>query len=173
MIEKREAVPGEGKEAQKIALYEEDLYEAQGAKEETAQLVVFRISDEWYGVEITKVKEVIKAEGITYLPASPEYIAGIVNLRGNILSVTDLRKIFGLSQKEVTEKTRLVVIESGILETGLLVDEVAEAIEVPISKIDPTLTTIPAERAEYVEGECKIDDKLMGILKVEKILEKR
>lgn len=157
----------------RVTLYEEDLYEAQEVKEETIQLVVFRISGEWYGVEITKVKEVIKIEKITYLPSSPEYISGIVNLRGNILSVTDLKKIFGLPGEELTEKSRLVVVEAGILETGLLVDEVCGALEVPVSKIDPALTTITPERAEYIDGECKIDDKLVGILKVEKVLERR
>lgn len=165
--------PFDGKEFVKkikeFIVEEEDLYEAPEVKEETTQLVVFRISAEWYGIEITKVKEVIKAEDITYLPSSPEYVAGIVNLRGNILSVTDLKKIFGLPQEELTGKSRLVVIESGVLETGLLVDEVAEAVEIPISGIDPALTTIIPERAEYIEGECKIGDRLIGILKVEKI----
>lgn len=155
----------EEKEAQDITLYEEEFYEKKEVKEEVVQLVVFRLSSEWYGVDILKTKEVIKLERIAYLPSSPEYIAGIVNLRGNILSVTDLKKIFALSNEEMTGKTRLVVIESGVLETGLLADEVVETIEVPISKIDPTLTTIAPERAEYIEGECRADDKLIGILK--------
>lgn len=155
-----------------ITLYEEDLYEKEDAKEETVQLVVLRLCNEWYGVEITRVKEVIKVDNLTYLPSSPEYIAGIVNLRGNILSVTDLKRIFDLPYEEQTEKSRLVVIENGILETGLLSDEVLEALEVPAGRIDPTLTTIPPDRADYIEGECKMDDKLIGILKVEKILDK-
>lgn len=156
---------------QDISLYEEDLYGKREAKEKTTQLVVFRLSGEWYGVEITKVKEVVRAYGITYLPSAPEHITGIVNSRGNILSVTDLKKIFGLPPEELTDKARLVVIESGVLETGLLVDTVADAVEVPVSKIDPALSTIPSERAEYIEGECKIGDKLVGILNIAKVLE--
>ncbi|MFQ6079702.1 MAG: chemotaxis protein CheW, partial [Thermodesulfobacteriota bacterium] len=69
-------------DTEEIVLYEEDLYEKKELKEETLQLVVFRLAREWYGVEITKVKEVIKIEKITYLPSSPKYISGIVNLRG-------------------------------------------------------------------------------------------
>jgi chemotaxis signal transduction protein len=69
----------------------EDLYERAAPKEKNLQLIVFRLTREWYGVEITKVKEVIKVGKITYLPSCPEHIAGIVNLRGYILSVTDLR----------------------------------------------------------------------------------
>lgn len=171
MAEKKEEAGAT--EEQKLALYEEDLYDAKEDKEETAQFVVFRLCGEWYGIEITKVMEVMEVEKITYLPSSPEYITGIVNLRGNILSVTDLKKIFALPEEEMTGKTRLVVIESGVLETGLLADEVVETMEVAISKIDPTLATIAPERAEYIEGECRIGDKLIGILKVEKVLERK
>ena len=155
-----------------VTLYDEDLYGAEEVKEETIALVPFRLAAEWYAIEITKVKEVIRAKNITYLPSSPDYIAGIVNLRGNILSVTDLKKHFGLAPEELTDKSRIVVIESGVLETGLLADEVAEALEIPISEIDPVLPTIPIERAEFIEGECKTEDRLIGILRIEKILEK-
>jgi purine-binding chemotaxis protein CheW len=157
---------------QEIALYEEDLYEREELKEETLQLVVFRLSQEWYGIEITKLREAMKIDKITYLPSSPTYIAGIVNLRGNILSVTDLKRIFGLPQEELNDKTRIVAIESGMLETGLLVDEVAEAIEVPIRKIEPPLATLAPEVAEYIEGHCKVDEKLIALLNADKILER-
>lgn len=154
----------------KITFYEADIYERQEPKEETRQFVVFRESSEWYAVEILKTKGIVKIERITYLPSAPGYIAGIVNLRGNILSVTDLKSIFGLAPGELTEKSRLIVIESGPFETGLLVDEVTKVVDVAVTKIDPTLTTLPPERAEYLEGEFRIEDKLIGILKVENIL---
>src|SRR4030043_163265 len=155
-----------------MAGYHEDIYEREELKEETLQLIVFRLSREWYGVEIARVKEVIKVGKITYLPSSPEYIAGIVNLRGNILSVTDLKRIFSLPHKEPTEKTRIIAVELGILETGLLVDEVIESIEVPLSKIEPSLLTIPSEMAKYIEGQCKVDNKLIGLVSVQKVLER-
>jgi purine-binding chemotaxis protein CheW len=151
----------------------EDLYEREAPKEETLRLVVFRLNREWYGVEITQVKEVIKVGKITYLPSCPEHIAGIVNLRGHILSVTDLKPILGLPHEELAEKTKIIAIESGFFETGLLVDEVVESIEVPLSKIEPVLLTLPAERAKYLEGQCKVDDKLIAIVNVEKVSEKR
>ena len=165
MAEIAEAVEDRG-------LYKEDLYEREAPREETLQLVVFRLTREWYGAEITKVKEVIKVSKITYLPSSPEHIAGIINLRGYILSVTDLKTIFSLTHEEPTAKTRIIAIESGILETGFLVDEVVESIEVPVSKIELALLTIPAEGAKYIEGQCKVDNKLIALIGVEKILEK-
>jgi purine-binding chemotaxis protein CheW len=155
-----------------IAHYKEDLYEREELKEKNLQLVVFRLDREWYGLEISKVKEVIRAGKITYLPSSPEYIAGIVSLRGNILSITDLKTIFSLPHEEPTDKARIIAIESGVLETGFLVDEVVESIEVPVSKIEPALLTIPAEGAKYIAGQCKVADKLIAIINVEKVLER-
>jgi purine-binding chemotaxis protein CheW len=150
----------------------EDLYEREEPKEKTLQLVIFRLVQEWYGVEITKVKEVIRVGKITYLPSSPEYIAGIVSLRGNILSVTDLKKVLNLPHEDLTEKSRIIAIESGMIETGFLVDEVVESIEVPLSKIEVPLLTIPTEGAKYIEGHCKVNDKLIALISVEKVLEK-
>jgi chemotaxis signal transduction protein len=80
---------------------------------------------------------------------------------------------FGLPHEEPTEKTRIIAIESGILETGFLVDEVVESIEVPLSKIETPLLTIPAERAKYINGQYKMKDKLIALMNVEKVLEKR
>ena len=151
----------------------EDLYEREDLKEQTRQIIVFRLSREWYGVEIAKVKEVVKVGKITYLPSSPEYIAGIVNLRGKILSVTDLKAMIGLPHEELTDKARIIAVESGMLETALLVDEVVESIEVPVGRIEPALVTLPAEEAEYIEGQCKVDNKLIALVSVEKILEKK
>jgi purine-binding chemotaxis protein CheW len=156
-----------------ISNYKDEIYEREDPKGKTLQLVVFRLSGEWYGVEITKVKEVIKVGKIAYLPSSPEHIAGIINLRGYILSVTDLKTIFSLPREERTEKARIIAIESGALETGLLVDEVVESVEVPVSKIELALLTIPVEGAKYLDGQCKLNDKLIALINVEKVLERR
>ncbi len=156
-----------------MAYLKEDLYEREEPKEQTRQIVLFRLSREWYGVEITNVREVTRVGKITYLPSSPEYIAGIVNLRGKILSVTDLKTMIGLAHEAPTDKTRIIAVESGMLETGLLVDEVVDSIEVPVSKIEPPLVTLPTEEARYFEGQCKVGDKLIALMSVEKILGKK
>jgi len=155
----------------KIVLYEDDLYEETEAKEETRLLIVFRVSQEWYGVDIDKVREVVRAEKITYLPSTAFHIVGILNLRGNILSVTDLKRFFGLPSEKPSPKPRLVVVKYGNLETGFLADEVSGLMEVPLSKISPTLVTIRPEQAHYIEGQYKMAGKLIGILKAGKILE--
>lgn len=158
-------------EEPKLTLYEEDFYAKKETKEKNIQMVVFRVSSEWYAVEIADVREVVNFEKITFLPSMPEHIAGIFNLRGNILSVTDLRKVFGLSQEAPAARSKLVVIQSGILETALLADEMAEPLEVSAAQIDPTLSTIALDKAEYLSGTCNIDRKFIGILRTEKILQ--
>ncbi len=152
--------------------FRENLYEREVPREESIQLVVFLLARECYGVEITRVREVIKIGRITYLPSCPKYVAGIVNLRGYILSVMDLKPMLGLPHEELTEKARIVAIESGTFETGFLVDEVVESLEVPVSKIEPVLLTLPLERAKYLKGQCRMNDKLIGIVNIEKISEK-
>ena len=158
------------KTVEEMVYHEENLYEREELKEQTRQIVLFRLSREWYGVEIANVREVTRVGKITYLPSSPEHIAGIVNLRGKILSVTNLKTMIGLTHEEPTDKARIIAVESGVLETGLLVDEVVESIEVPLSKIEPPLVTLPAEEARYIEGQCKVDNKLIALISVEKIL---
>ncbi|MFB3885960.1 MAG: chemotaxis protein CheW [Thermodesulfobacteriota bacterium] len=149
----------------------DDLYEREEEREETVQLVVFRLAREWYGVDIRKVKEIIKLNRVAHLPSSPQQIAGIVNLRGNILSVTDLKVLLNLSREQPGEKAKIIAVESGILETGLLADEVMGSVEVPVRMIGPVIPTIPAEGARYLEGQCKVAHKLIGVLSVEKVLE--
>jgi purine-binding chemotaxis protein CheW len=149
----------------------DDLYEGVEKREETIQLVVFRLAQEWYGVDIRKVKEIVRLNRVTYLPSSPQHIAGIVSLRGNILSVTDLKVLLNLSSELPAEKARIIAIESGILETGLIADEVIGSIELPLRVVGPVIPTIPDGGAKYLEGLCKVDNKLIGVLSVEKVLE--
>ena len=154
------------------AHHQEGLHEKEQPKEETLHLILFRLGREWYGVEITEVRKIIRVGKITYLPSPPKPIAGIVNFRGNILSVTDLRTIFNLPREEPTEKTRIIVVEFKTLETGLLVDEVVESIEIPADKTEVTLPTLPAEGAAYLKGQCTLGDKLVALISVEKVLQR-
>ncbi|MFQ5680890.1 MAG: chemotaxis protein CheW [Candidatus Omnitrophota bacterium] len=154
----------------KITFYEDELYKRDKQEESTIKIVSFRLAQEWYGVEIIHIKEVIKVGEIAYLPFGPEYISGLINLRGNIVSVTNLKRIFNLPEEAIAENSRLIVVEYSGLETAILTDEISRVTDVPIGKIDPTLSTIPPGRAAYIDGECKIGDKLIAILKVEMAL---
>ena len=157
----------------RITLYENDFYDSGERKEETRNIVIFKLSDEWYGLEASRIREVIEVKNITYLPSSPAHIMGIINLRGTIMSITDLKVLLNLPAQDITENTRYIIIENENVQTGLLADEVYKIMNVPLSKIKPALTTIASEKADYLEGECKFDQKLIGILRVNKILETR
>ncbi|HDZ77472.1 MAG TPA: hypothetical protein ENH41_05260 [Candidatus Omnitrophica bacterium] len=148
-----------------------DLYEEGGKpKKSKLQFISFVLGNEWYGVEISKIKDVSALSTITYLPCAPLHIAGIVNLRGNIVSVTDLRKLLGLSPVPTTKESHILVIQAGEFETTIVVDRTPKAMEIELSKIDPPLETLDPSRAEYIVGVCKLKNIFFAILNVEKIL---
>ena len=154
-----------------IPASDEDLYGAEGrAEEPTEQLVSFRLGTEWYGIRIASVREVVRVGRMTYLTSAPAHVAGIVNLRGNIVSVTDPARIFGLPPTPLTDQSRLLVIETQAAQTGLLVDEVAEVVTVPLSRLEPPLSTLDSERAGYIEHTCRWGERLMAILQVETLM---
>lgn len=150
---------------------DESLYQEERKEEETFQFINFLVDKEWYGIEIIKVKEIIKVPPITYLPSTPNFISGICNLRGNILTIINTKKIFGLSDSILTEESRIVVVESGKIILGFLVDAVSEVVELPKSAIDDPLVTLEGEKGEYIVGETKLEDKLVAILDIDKLIQ--
>ena len=160
------------KKTEDVIIYEEDFYADKEAAVESLQILVFRLSQEWYGINVAKIKMAMKVQQIVYLPFAPASIAGITNFRGDIMSVTDLKKIFGLPDSELTETTRLIIIESGLCSSALLVDQIDEIIAVPVSEIYPKLETIAPQRAQYIEAGCRFGQRLLGILDVERIFQK-
>ena len=103
----------------------------------TDQLVVMRLADEDYGVDITAVREIIRMQKITEVPQAPAYVEGIINLRGSVIPVVDLRKRFGLSVAGESSGTRIVVVDVRSHTVGLVVDAVTEVISVPTNSIEP------------------------------------
>ncbi|PIQ89333.1 MAG: hypothetical protein COV72_03540 [Candidatus Omnitrophica bacterium CG11_big_fil_rev_8_21_14_0_20_42_13] len=151
-----------------------DFYEDENRpRERRIKFVTFSLGKEWYGIEISKVKDVSMLAEVVRLPCVADYISGIVNLRGNIISVTDLRKLLGLSHAALTKNSRLLVINSREIETGIIVEDTPKVVDVELSKIDPPLEIFDQERAEYIVGVCKLEDIFFAILNVEKILSVR
>lgn len=161
------------KENKNISIYESELYGDVEVKEEHRLLVVFQLVDEWYGVDIRGVREIIISPAIFHLPNVPDYIAGIFNFRGNIVSVTDLKKLFGLPEAESAGvRPRLVVIEHDRILTGILVDGFATVVEIPVSKIEGTVATLESEKGGLVDGQFEWDGRLIAFLNARKIIEK-
>ena len=155
-------------DTEKITIYADDFFEHKKVIEDVVLVIVFRLAKEWYAVDITKTIEVVKVSKIIVIPLAPSFIKGVVNLRGNILPVADLKNILGLGETIETIGKRIVVVENNNVQIGFLVDEVDEVVDILADKIDPILTTISLRKAEYLSGQTKVGDKILGILKVER-----
>ncbi len=126
--------------------------------EDERQLVCFRMLREEYGIDIMQVREIIRLEAITEVPGAPPFVAGIVNLRGNVLPVVDLRLRFGRGRGERSEQNRILVVEIEGRTTGLIVDAVSEVLRVPESQIEPTPQILDHGAAgRYLAGIAKLD----------------
>lgn len=138
---------------------------------EERQLVVFSLLDEDYGIDIYKVQEIIQYRDITYVPKAPVFVKGVINLRGRVIPVIDLKERFGLPEKEITSDTRIIVVEISSQTVGLIVDSVTEVLRIPKTDIEPPppVTTI---EADFIEGVGKLDERLIIILDIDRILTK-
>jgi purine-binding chemotaxis protein CheW len=134
------------------------------------QVVSFQLGQEEYAIEITKVKEIILHGGVTKVPQMPDFIEGIINLRGNVIPVIDLRKRFGLPVGAVDEHTRIMVSRMDTKIIGLIVDSVSQVLKIPKAQIQPPPETIAGLAGEYLVGVGKLEDKMIMVLDIEKII---
>ncbi len=135
------------------------------------QLVVFDLASEAYGVNIGTVREIIRMQQITHVPEAPQYVDGVINLRGRVIPVIDLRKRFGLAVTEQTENSRIVVVDSAGEDIGVIVDAVTEVLRVPGDAIEPASSLITTEDSYYMDGIAKIGNRLLILLDLERVLQ--
>lgn len=139
------------------------------------QLVVFKLADEEFGVNINKVKEIIRWEEVTRIPNSASFIKGVINLRGNIIVVNDLAMKLGLPSKKIDDNTRILVVEVGSNTIGMIVDSATEVIRLEGQKIHdaPPMITNNIDH-NYIEGVGILDEKrLLTLLDLSKVLESK
>ena len=134
------------------------------------QLISFAISDEDYGVDIQTVKEVIRHREITRLPKAPAFVKGVINLRGDIIPIIDLRERFGMEQQEYTNMTRVIVVEVEGRSVGMVVDSVSHVIRIEEGQIEPPPPCVGKKSEEYIRGVGKVDEKLIVLLHITRIL---
>lgn len=134
------------------------------------QLVVFELANEHYGVEISTVESIIKMQEITRIPHSPSFVEGITNLRGLVLPVIDLRKRFGLESQEISRDSRIMVVALGSMKVGMIVDAVSEVLRVPSELIEPPPSMTTSSRANFITGIAKLDNLLVILLDMSKVL---
>ncbi len=143
---------------------------AEDQSNEERQLVVFDLAEQHYGVEISSVREIIRFQEITSVPDSPQSVEGIINLRGGVIPVVDLRKRFGLTITDATAQSRIVVVEIGGADVGVVVDAVAEVLRIPANSIEATSSVVTTADSFYISGIAKIEDQLLILLDLDRAL---
>ncbi|PHR97695.1 MAG: chemotaxis protein CheW [Blastopirellula sp.] len=142
----------------------------QGELANSTQLVSFRLAQEEYGIEITKVQEIILMGEITRVPQTPEFIKGLINLRNTVIPIVDLRLRFGLEEQQPTDETRIMVMNVAGKTIGIIVDAVSEVLRVTHKQIAPPPPTVAGLGREYLTGLIKLEKRLLILLDIDKIL---
>ncbi|MCH7886792.1 MAG: chemotaxis protein CheW [Candidatus Marinimicrobia bacterium] len=134
------------------------------------QLVGFQLGNEEYGIDILKVQEINRVTEITKIPQSPDFVEGVINLRGNVIPIIDLRKRFHMPEREHDKQTRIVVGEIDGRTVGFIVDAVSEVIRLPANTVEPPPSIVSDEKSQYISGVGKLEDRLLMLLDIDKIL---
>jgi len=149
----------------------EDILENYREEAKDAHLVTFNLGEE-YGVPISQVQEIVRVGGITMVPNSPAYMEGVINLRGRVLPVLNLRKRLALPEMGMSGTSRIVVTEVGDKVIGLLVDAVSQVIKIPATSVDPAPEEVLEVDTDYITGVGKLVDRMIILLDLEKLLRK-
>ena len=137
---------------------------------EVTQIVGFRLANEEYGLDIMRVQEIILIGAITQIPQVPDYVRGLINLRGHIIPIVDLRRRFSLPDTDQTEEQRIIVVNVRDKMIGILVDSVNQVTRVTADQIEPPTNSVSGLNHEYLIGLVKMENQLIILLDVDRIL---
>ncbi|BDE06041.1 chemotaxis protein CheW [Vulcanimicrobium alpinum] len=137
---------------------------------DTIQVVSFKLGSEEYGVDIAQVQEINRMVAVTNVPRAPVFMEGVINLRGQLIPIIDLRTRFAMPRAEHTKSTRFVVTEIGTKRVGMVVDSVSEVLRLPTDAIEDAPEMIAGVDTEYIRGVGKIEDRLIILLDLAKVI---
>lgn len=140
------------------------------AEDAERQLVVFDLAGEIYGVNIETVREIIRMQAVTYVPDAPDFVEGVINLRGRVIPVIDLRRRFGLTVTEETSDSRVLVVDSEGEDLGVIVDAVTEVQRIPEDSIEPVSSLVSTEQSDYIVGITKVGEQLIILLDLDRAI---
>lgn len=146
------------------------MKESQKKDDTLLQLVTFSIGEEEFGVEILKVQEIIRTMEITHVPRAQDFVEGVINLRGKVIPIVDLRRRFGFASKPHDKHTRIIVIEISNMIVGFVVDSVSEVLRIPSATVEPAPPVVASVDSEYISGVGKFEDRLLILLDLDKLL---
>ncbi len=141
-----------------------------GAIESQQQLVVFSLGSESYGVDISKVSGIERMQEITSVPRTPSFVEGVINLRGRVIPVVHLRKLFFLPEGDITTNTRIVVVDIDGEQIGVQVDEVTEVLTISTDSVEPPSAVITSAESNYLNGIAKLEGRMIILLDLDKVL---
>jgi purine-binding chemotaxis protein CheW len=132
--------------------------------------IVFRLLDEEYGVEVNQVRSIERMQRITRVPRTPRFVKGVINLRGVVTPVIDLKTRFGLGTEQYTDNTRIIIVAVDDMEVGLIVDAANDVIDIARDRVEAPPEVVGGIKANYLEGIAKLADRLLILLNLEKVL---
>jgi purine-binding chemotaxis protein CheW len=141
-----------------------------GTRKRAGKYLTFCLAEEEYGLEILKVREIIGMMAITGVPGTPGFVKGVINLRGKVIPVVDLRLKFGLPEKERTEETCIIVVNVGTVETGIIVDKVSEVMDIAAGDIEDTPSFGVNVDTDFILGMGKAGSAVTILLDIDKVL---
>lgn len=136
-----------------------------------AQFVAFRIENQSYAFRIEQIQEIVILDQVTKTPQVPEYVEGVANLRGSIIPIINLRKLFGLEPKPIDSETRTIVVNVGTRTIGCTVDTVSQVVRIAEDAIHPAPDTVSGHGASYISGFARVQEQLIVLLEVEQLLD--
>jgi purine-binding chemotaxis protein CheW len=136
----------------------------------TLQVVSFALGSEEYGVDIAQVQEINRMVTVTHVPQAAQFMEGVINLRGRLIPIIDLRTRFGMERAERTKNTRIVVTEIGSKRLGMVVDSVSEVLRIPVEQIEDAPDLVAGVDSEYIRGVGKLDDRLIILLDLGRVI---
>ena len=138
--------------------------------EEVLQVVGFRLGGEEFGINILSVREINKLVPITKVPNAPDFVEGVINLRGKVIPIVNLRKRFGFPEQELGKSARIIVVELDDQVIGFIVDGVTEVLRISSDMIEPPPDMVAGIDSEYITGIAKLEDRLLILIDLSKVL---
>ena len=140
---------------------------------EEIKAILFKLGEEEYGVDVAQVLSIERMSPMTRVPKTPPFVKGVINLRGVVVPVIDLRGRFGLPEKEYTEETRIIIVNVNDMEVGLIVDTASDVIDIDSDAIADPPEVVGGIKAKYLRGVCKLsEERLLVMLNLTEVLNK-
>jgi purine-binding chemotaxis protein CheW len=155
---------------QTLSFFSAPAQQQRAAAEATEHLASFFLAREEYGVDVKQVQEIRRVAEITKVPRAPEFVRGVINLRGRILPVLDLKRRLGLGEVAESRASRIVVVRVKERLLGLLVDGASQVLKIPVSHIEPPPEEVLQKGGDYIRGVAKLDDRLIILVDLERLL---